>query len=155
MKTKKKYVSNFPVLYRPYYRDNIPGYPGYYVSIRGRVYTRRRVGKGRKSKTGFGDMNTKGYWKELTQVITNKGYRRLVIRDSNNHRYYAQVSRLVATVYIPNPDNKPFVCHKDNNPSNNRVKNLYWGTQSENILQCVRDGRHCNGRYNLDWRDRI
>lgn len=32
--------------------DNIPGFSGYYVSKRGRVYTRRRVGLGRKSKTG-------------------------------------------------------------------------------------------------------
>jgi hypothetical protein len=44
--------------------------------------------------------------------------------------------------YIPNPLNKPFVCHKDNNPKNNFYKNLYWGTQSENIQQCVKDGRH-------------
>lgn len=29
--------------------DNIPGFSGYYVSKRGRVYTRRRVGLGRKS----------------------------------------------------------------------------------------------------------
>ena len=28
--------------------------------------------------------------------------------------------RLVALAYIPNPNNKPCVCHKDNNPLNNR-----------------------------------
>lgn len=53
-----------------------------------------------------------------------------------------QVSRLVALAWVPNPDNKPFVCHRDNNPKNNFYKNLYWGTQSENIQQCVKDGRH-------------
>ena len=42
---------------------------------------------------------------------------------------------------IPNPLNKPCVCHKDNNPLNNRVSNLYWGTYSENMQQCIRDGR--------------
>lgn len=57
-------------------------------------------------------------------------------------RHYVQVSRLVALAYIPNSLNKPFVCHKDNNPKNNFYKNLYWGTQSENIQQCVKDGRH-------------
>lgn len=37
--------------------------------------------------------------------------------------------RLVALVYIPNPERLPYVCHKDNVPTNNRVENLYWGTQ--------------------------
>lgn len=36
-------------------------------------------------------------------------------------------------VYIPNPDNLPLVCHKDNNPLNNRVDNLYWGSIEDNI----------------------
>lgn len=33
------------------------------------------------------------------------------------------------------------VCHKDNNPTNNKPENLYWGTQSHNMQQMVRDGR--------------
>lgn len=33
------------------------------------------------------------------------------------------------------------VCHKDNNPLNNRVSNLYWGTPRDNTQQCIRDGR--------------
>lgn len=33
------------------------------------------------------------------------------------------------------------VCHKDSNPRNNRVTNLYWGTQKENIQQCIREGK--------------
>lgn len=50
---------------------------------------------------------------------------------------------------IPNPENKPCVCHKDNNPKNNFYKNLYWGTQSENIQQCVKDGRHQSCKLNM------
>lgn len=49
--------------------------------------------------------------------------------------------RLVALVYIPNPENLPYVCHKDNVPTNNSVKNLYWGTQKDNMSQASRDGR--------------
>ena len=44
-------------------------------------------------------------------------------------------------VYLPKGDNTLVVCHKDNNPLNNRVSNLYWGTPRENTQQCIRDGR--------------
>lgn len=36
------------------------------------------------------------------------------------------------------------VCHKDNVPTNNSVKNLYWGTQKDNMSQASRDGRMVN-----------
>lgn len=52
-----------------------------------------------------------------------KGYLRVKINGSTH-----LVHRLVALTYIPNPENKPCVCHKDNNRTNNRVENLYWGT---------------------------
>ena len=146
---KKKHVSSFPVILRKRFMDNIPGFSGYYVSKRGRVYTRRRVGLGRKSKTGVGDLNRVGYWRELTRITNHKGYYRLVIQDDSHKRHYIQVSRLVALAYIPNPENKPCVCHKDNNPKNNFYKNLYWGTQSENIQQCVKDGRHQSCKLNM------
>lgn len=40
--------------------------------------------------------------------------------------------RIVALTYIPNPDNLPFVYHKDCNPTNNKVENLYWGGAEDN-----------------------
>lgn len=54
------------------------------------------------------------------------------------------VHRLVALVYIPNPEELPYVCHKDNVPTNNTVSNLYWGTQKDNMAQASREGRLLN-----------
>lgn len=40
---------------------------------------------------------------------------------------------LVARAWIPNPEGKPQLNHKDGNPRNNAVSNLEWVTQSENV----------------------
>ena len=39
-----------------------------------------------------------------------------------------RVSRIVATAFLPNPNNLPVVMHKNNNKLDNRVENLQWGT---------------------------
>lgn len=44
------------------------------------------------------------------------------------------VHRMVAELFIPNPDNKPCVDHIDTNKRNNNVNNLRWVTYSENML---------------------
>jgi hypothetical protein len=82
----------------------------------------------------------------IRNTITNN-----ILKLSNNSSGYKTykinkqwffVSRLTANAFITNPNNLPNVCHKDNDKSNNSVDNLYWGTQSDNIKQCVKDGRH-------------
>jgi len=43
-----------------------------------------------------------------------------------------QIHRLVALAFIPNPEDKPEVDHKNNDGTNNRIENLRWATRQEN-----------------------
>lgn len=98
--------------------DNIPGFPGYYISKRGGLWSNRKNGQ----------------WKKLKPHL-NKMWNRYqcTLRDSRGIRKLCKISRLVATVYLPNPENLPIVMHLDNNPANDYYRNLKWGTQKENI----------------------
>lgn len=126
--------------------DNIPDWPGYHVTPEGEVWSRHKMVR---YSFVLGD---KGYLmnvrlkgrKGINRFNENTG-RPFVNLSRYEDGHYIQkkvlVHRLVALTYIPNPENKPCVCHKDNNRTNNRVENLYWGTVKENMSQASRDGR--------------
>lgn len=52
------------------------------------------------------------------------------------------VHELVLTHFVgPRPIGYD-ACHGNDNPQDNRVENLRWGTRSENVRDCVRNGHH-------------
>lgn len=61
----------------------------------------------------------------LNPQVTQKGYLRIAIHIRPVAGHYL-VHRWVAEAFIPNPNNLPFINHKDENPSNNSVENLEW-----------------------------
>lgn len=109
-----EYITNFERMYQ--------------VSTLGRVRSVDRTitfqckGKA-KSRTFIGQV--------LSQANC-KGYL-FVALSINDKQTLIQVHRLVANTFIPNPDNKEQVNHKDFNRHNNNKDNLEWTTHQENI----------------------
>lgn len=71
--------------------------------------------------------------------FTGSGYL-FVGLSKNGIPYPKDVHRIVATHFIPNPENKKCVNHKDGNKLNNCVDNLEWCTYSENITHAMKNG---------------
>lgn len=68
---------------------------------------------------------------KIHSVRDKKGYLTVDLYH-NGQRVTKRVHRLVADVFIPNPDDKPIINHIDGNKHNNNVNNLEWVTYTEN-----------------------
>ena len=64
------------------------------------------------------------YNRLLTPKVKEKGY--LQVHVGGRGGTYKQLHRIVAEVFIPNPNNLPQVNHIDEDKTNNNVSNLEW-----------------------------
>ena len=110
----------------------IEGFDGkYLVSSLGNVYsTKRNI-----------QIATTTYTDKRKGTTFNTSYKRVGLSYKGKKKLYP-VHRLVATTFIPNPENKRTVNHKDLDGTNNVLSNLEWMTLKENIQHAIANGKH-------------
>jgi hypothetical protein len=74
--------------------------------------------------------------KKIEFWTTKSGYKKVSLGSN----FKADVHRLVAEKFIPNPLGLPQVNHKDGNKGNNNLENLEFITKSENTRHALKNG---------------
>lgn len=117
---------------------DIKGYEGYYqVSDLGAVRAMERTVL---NKHGLPQRYPAKLLKfDVSDMGCSKYYRVTLTKEHKSVRFL--VHRLVAMAFIPNPQDKEFINHIDNNGEHNWVSNLEWVTHSENMIHSQKQGR--------------
>jgi hypothetical protein len=98
----------------------VVGAPEYWISTKARVWSNvdnRFIG-GYTNKNGYTDFSLR----------------------VNGQRARKYLHHMLGEAFIPNPNNYPMIRHLDDNPLNNDLDNLAWGTQLHNMSDCIDNG---------------
>lgn len=92
--------------------------------------------------SNFGRVKSLKFCKEkiLKAQLVSGGYLAVNLCKECKRKTHT-IHRLVAFAFLPNPDNFPFVNHKDENPSNNIVSNIEWCSAEYNTNYGTRNRR--------------
>jgi hypothetical protein len=130
-------------------RKSVIGYEGFYeVDDTGRVF---RLEATIQCRGRWGIMSVPKPAGELKPQKHRGGYRFVTLCKDGKTRTEL-IHRLVANAFLPNPEGKPQVNHKDGDKTNNAVDNLEWVTSSENgvhkcqVLGLHRGSKHGNAK---------
>lgn len=116
---------------------DIPEYEGkYQISNLGRVKSLPRI---IDSQFKGKPIKRKVFERELRKSKNRFGYEYVCLSKNGKTKKY-RIHRLVGELFIPNPMNKPQINHIDGNKQNNRIDNLEWCNNSENMQHAVKMG---------------
>jgi hypothetical protein len=126
---------------------DITGYEGLYqVSNLGRIKSLKRIAERKNSRC----IKVGGII--LKPSRSNIGYL-FVVPRKNGVPHTLYIHKLVANAFIPNPESKPQVNHINGVKTDNKVDNLEWCTQSENIkhsFKTLGHKKHLIGKFSKE-----
>lgn len=116
----------------------IPGFPDYEIAADGAIRSWRVPSDGRRNHRPMPCM--------MTPTRTPLGYRAVILRRAGSNKPVRRtLHRLLALVFLPNPQGLSDVAHNDGNPANNRLDNLRWATHRDNQMDMRRHGTMQDG----------
>ena len=82
--------------------------------------------------SNLGNIRNKRTMKNLIPQIGTTGYYQVRIKRDDGKMHTFKLHRIIALVFLENPENKRTINHKDGDKLNNKVSNLEWMTDLEN-----------------------